>query len=67
MSKGLHGRIISPLKEGEWERAHPLARPALLQLSNSITSLRQACEWGVGSIEKCWIDKYFFIQTDGHF
>ena len=46
VSHGLHGRIISPIKDGEWERAHPLARPALLRMSRSITSLRQACEWG---------------------
>lgn len=54
VSKGLRGKIISPLKENELERAHPLAQAALLSLSNSITSLRQACEWGVGSIEKVW-------------
>ena len=51
---GLFGKIISPLKDGELERAHPHARPALIQLSSQITSCRQACEWGVGSIEKVW-------------
>jgi hypothetical protein len=54
VSKGLRGKSISPLKENELERAHPLAQAALLSLSNSITSLQQACEWGVGSIEKVW-------------
>jgi hypothetical protein len=54
VGKRLIGRIISPLKEGELERAHPLAQPALILLSSQITSLRQACEWGVGSIEKAY-------------
>ena len=44
VGKDLLGKIISPLKEGELERAHPLAQPALIILSASITSLRQACE-----------------------
>lgn len=47
-------KIVSPLKENELERAHPDAQAALIQLSSCITSLRQACEWGVGSIEKAW-------------
>lgn len=45
-------KIISPLKENELD--HPDAQPALVQLSSCITSLRQACEWGVGSVEKVW-------------
>ncbi len=48
------GKIISPLKENELQRVHPAARRAMLTLSNEILSLRQACEWGVGSIEKVW-------------
>ena len=54
VSKQLVGKIISPLKEGELERAHPHAQRALLRLSAEITSCRQACEWGVGSVEKVW-------------
>ena len=54
VSQGLIGKIISPLKEGDLERAHPSARPALLALSSDITKLRQACEWGMGSVEKVW-------------
>jgi hypothetical protein len=50
----LIGKIITPLKEGDLDRANPRAQLALITLSNSITSLRQACEWGVGSIEKVW-------------
>jgi hypothetical protein len=54
VGKALVGRIVSPLKENELERADPRARPALLRLSSSITSLRQACEWGMGSVEKAF-------------
>ena len=53
-SQNLIVRIISPLKENELERAHPEARPALLALSNAITSLRQSCEWGMGSVGKAF-------------
>ena len=54
VSKDLLGRIITPLKEGDLERAHPRAQQQLQVISAAITSLRQACEWGVGSIEKAW-------------
>ena len=54
VSSGLISRIVAPLKENEIDRAHPDARRALLLLSSSITSLRQACEWGMGSVEKVW-------------
>lgn len=52
VSQGLHNRIISPLKDGDLLRAHPDTIPALLSRSSAITSLRQACEWGMGSVEK---------------
>ena len=45
---------MTPLKEGDLERSHPGARPALVRLSTSITSLRQAAEWGMGSVEKVY-------------
>ncbi len=48
----LLGKIISPLKDGDLERAHPRTQYALIILDKMITSLRQACEWGVGSVEK---------------
>ena len=54
VSNDLLGRIITPLKEGDLERAHPQAQQQLQLLSTAITSLRQACAWGVGSIEKAW-------------
>jgi hypothetical protein len=48
----LFRHIISPLKEGELEMMDPRLQPAASLLSASITSLRQACEWGMGSIQK---------------
>ena len=51
-SKELVGKICSPLKDGELEKAHPDVQGLLLRLSSDITSLRQACEWGMGSVEK---------------
>lgn len=54
VGKELLGLIITPLKDGDLERAHPMAQQQLQLISSSITSLRQACEWGVGSIEKAW-------------
>ena len=51
---GLEGKIISPLKEDELNRAHPHAVLALAAISTEITSLRQAYEWGVGSVEKAF-------------
>ena len=54
VGKDLVGRIMSPLKEEELERAHPQARAALLRRSQAITSLRQACEWGMGAVSKAY-------------
>ena len=44
--------IVSPLKEGELEKIDPLLQPAPSRISSQITSLRQACEGGMGSIQK---------------
>ena len=46
----MFGKIISPLKEGEYERANPNTRRGLIALSKAITSLRQAAEWGMGAV-----------------
>jgi hypothetical protein len=54
VSNEMAGKIITPLKDGDLDRAHPDTHAALIALSNAITSLRQNCEWGVGSIEKVW-------------
>ena len=45
-------RIITTLKEGDLELAHPRAQQQLQHISAAITSLRQVCEWGVRTIEK---------------
>ena len=54
VSQEMFGRIITPLKDGDLERAHPDARPALIRLSSSITSMRQAAEWGMGAVSKVY-------------
>lgn len=48
----LFQHIVSPLKEGEADTIPPLIRHRLVAQSAQITSLRQACEWGMGSIQK---------------
>jgi DDE superfamily endonuclease len=48
----LFQHIVSPLKEGEADTIPRLLRPRLVAQSAEITSLRQACEWGMGSIQK---------------
>jgi hypothetical protein len=52
VSGDMFGRIMTPLKDGDLLRAHPWARPALLQFSNAITSMRQSTEWGMGAVCK---------------
>lgn len=54
VSDDMFGRIMTPLKDGDLQRAHPLARPALLQFSNAITSMRQSAEWGMGAVCKVY-------------
>ena len=48
----LYQHIVSPLKEGELEKIEPCLQPNASAVSTQITSLRQACEWGMGSIQK---------------
>ncbi|RHY11309.1 hypothetical protein DYB36_005419 [Aphanomyces astaci] len=48
------GRIITPLKEGDLERQHANCRLAMQTMSDCITSLRQAAEWGMGSATKVY-------------
>jgi hypothetical protein len=54
VSGGMFGRIMTPMKEGDLERAHPRARLALVLRSTAITSMRQAAEWGMGAVEKVY-------------
>ncbi|ETV73527.1 hypothetical protein H257_11652 [Aphanomyces astaci] len=48
------GRIITPLKEGDLERQPANCRLAMQTMSDCITSLRQAAEWGMGSATKVY-------------
>ncbi|ETI30579.1 hypothetical protein, variant 1 [Phytophthora nicotianae P1569] len=48
------GRILTPLKEGDLNRLVPSVREVAKSLSAAITSIRQAAECGVGSIEKVY-------------
>ncbi|KAJ8575197.1 hypothetical protein ON010_g4016 [Phytophthora cinnamomi] len=48
------GRILTPLKEGDLGRLIPSVRESAQILSAAITSIRQAAEWGMGSVEKVY-------------
>jgi hypothetical protein len=50
----MDGKIIAPLKEGDLECAPPQCRLAMQVMSDSITSLRQAVEWGMGAACKVY-------------
>ena len=50
----MFGKIVTPLKENDLERANPQARPMLALLSTAITSVRQCAEWGMGAVEKVY-------------
>ncbi|ETV88747.1 hypothetical protein H257_00261 [Aphanomyces astaci] len=45
-------RIVTPLKKGDLERHPPACRLGLKVMSDCITSLRQAAEWGMGAVSK---------------
>ncbi|KAG9406776.1 hypothetical protein AC1031_003100 [Aphanomyces cochlioides] len=48
------GKVITPLKEGDLDRQPPECRLALQAMSDSIVSLRQAAEWGMGAVGKVY-------------
>ncbi|ETV81263.1 hypothetical protein H257_05825 [Aphanomyces astaci] len=48
------GRIITPLKQSDLERQPPANRLALQTMSDCITSLREAAEWGMGATGKVY-------------
>ena len=54
VSKKLYKKIITPLKDGELDRYPIQARAGAMALSNAIVSTRQAAEWGMGAIAKCF-------------
>jgi hypothetical protein len=51
VSAGLKGRIMTPAKDGEIERAPRSHQYALTRLSSAITAVRQAAEWGMGAVD----------------
>jgi hypothetical protein len=48
------GRVLTPLKDGDLERLLPSLRSSARTVHNAITSVRQAAEWGMGSIQKVY-------------
>ncbi|KAE9071916.1 hypothetical protein PF010_g25687 [Phytophthora fragariae] len=48
------GRILTPLKNGDIDRILPSLRSSARTLHNAITSVRQAAEWGMGSVQKVY-------------
>ena len=48
------GRILTPLKDGDLEKILPSRRSRVRAMHNAITSVRQAAEWGMGSVEKVY-------------
>ncbi|KAG9413244.1 hypothetical protein AC1031_016262 [Aphanomyces cochlioides] len=48
------GRIVSPIKEGDLNRQPDNCRYAMQVMSDCITSLRQAAEWGMGAVSKVY-------------
>ena len=64
VSVDMFGRIMTHLKCGDLERSHRSARPALVRLSASITSMRQAAEWGMASVWKVYRILYKKLTHD---
>jgi len=48
----MRGRIMTPLKEGDLARLVPSVRAVAHRKSKAIMFIRQAIEWGMGSVEK---------------
>jgi hypothetical protein len=51
-STAMKGRILTPLKDADLDRILPSLRSSARTLNNAITSVRQATEWGMGSVQK---------------
>jgi DDE superfamily endonuclease len=51
VTSDMFGRIMTPLKDGDVEKAHPNARP---RLACAMTSMRQSAEWGMGAVTKVY-------------
>jgi hypothetical protein len=48
------GKIMTPLKEGDIEKAPQHLRAILLKISGACTSIRQGAEWGMGAVPKVY-------------
>ncbi|KAE9289196.1 hypothetical protein PR003_g25616 [Phytophthora rubi] len=48
------GRILTPLKNGDIDRILPSLRSSARTLHNAITSVHQAAEWGMRSVQKVY-------------
>lgn len=66
VSDTMFGRIMTPLKDGDLERAEASTRPALIRLSAAITSLRQSAEWGMGAVSKVYRILLLRLSHDRH-
>jgi hypothetical protein len=53
-TKEMRGRILTPLKDGELEKLDVSVQIGARAMNNAIISIRQAAEWGVGSLEKVY-------------
>ncbi|TPX78709.1 hypothetical protein CcCBS67573_g00088 [Chytriomyces confervae] len=60
----MFNRIVTPLKEGDLERAPAATRSALSRMSAAITSIRQAAEWGMGAVEKVYTSDCRITRPD---
>lgn len=57
------GKIITPLKEGDLQKLLPSVRPVARKLSRAITFVRQAVEWGMGSVAKVYHRLYLPLPS----
>lgn len=60
------GRILTPLKDGDLGRLLPSVRESATVLSAAITSIRQAAEWGMGSVSKVYKRLLLPLPPDKH-
>ncbi|KAI9917582.1 hypothetical protein PsorP6_012495 [Peronosclerospora sorghi] len=54
VSKEMFKKIITPLKQGDIDTILREFQATSLAMSNSITAVRQAAEWGMGATSKCF-------------
>jgi len=53
-SVAMIGHILKLLKDGDLDRIQPELRSTARTIHNAIISVRQAAEWGMGSIQKVY-------------